>query len=212
MVTTNQSGIYRIKNLETGAMYIGQTARSFASRWSDHRWELKAGRHHNEHLQRSYNKHGADAFEYKILEVIPQGDRTDQEFVNYMNEREIILIAEHDALSNGYNQTDGGRGMLGYVTSSATKRKLRKANLGKTLTKEHIEKIRAAQIGIPRGPLSEEHKRKLSEIHMGHVVTEATRKKISKSHMGKKGHPQSEATRRKISESLKNTLATSRQG
>ena len=211
-MTTKQSGIYRIKNLETGSMYIGQTAKSFASRWSDHRCDLKAGRHRNIHLQRSYNRHGKDAFEYRVLEIIPQGDMSDKEFEDYINEREIILIAEHDTLENGYNLTEGGGGTLGHVVSSATKRKLRKANLGKTLTKEHVEKIRAAQIGIPKGPLSEEHKRKLSEIHMGHVVTEATRKKISKSRMGKKGHPQSEATRRKISETLKKTLATSRQG
>ena len=130
-MTTKQSGIYRITNLETGAMYIGRTAETFASRWGRHSRELKVGRHKNVHLQRSYDKHGPSAFEYKILEVIPQGDMSDKEFSNYLNEREIILIDEHDTHQNGYNQTDGGGGMLGLDANAETRAKMSKARKGK---------------------------------------------------------------------------------
>jgi len=184
-VTTNkQSGIYRIKNLETGAMYIGQTSETFASRWGRHRRALRALRHENEHLQRSYVKHGKGAFEYKILEVIPQGDMTDQEFVDYLNEREIILIAEHDTHQNGYNMSDGGRG-----------------HLGRRLSAEHRAKLSAAAKGKPWSP----EERAAYETN-GRNVTPETRAKISKTLMGNTntlGHTLSKEHKAKISAAQK---------
>ena len=191
------AGVYEIKNKVNNHRYIG-SSKDLDRRLRDHKYSLNAGTHRNIHLQRAWNKYGEDAFVFDV--IITCDDRS----TIYL-EQECI-----DEMEPEYNIAKTATGGAGSC-SEETKRKLRKANLGKTLTKEHIEKIRAAQIGIPRGPLSEEHKQKLSEIHMGHVVTEATRKKISKSHMGI-SHPQSEATRKKISESLKKTLATSHQG
>jgi len=200
------SGIYRIKNLETGAMYIGQTSETFARRWSKHRCTLKAGRHENEHLQRSYNKHGKDAFEYKILEVIPQGDMADKEFSDYLNEREIILIAEHDAFENGYNFTEGGCGRMGYTftMSEEQKTKLSEAHMGKKHSTEARAKMSRARTGKT---FSAEHKAKLSAAlagntrTLGHKHTPEHKAKISAAKMGKstalKGKPWSAARRAK---------------
>ncbi len=145
MITNTQGGIYRIKNLETGAMYIGKTAQTFAKRWGRHRRALRSSRHRNAHLQSSYNKHGPAAFEYKVLEVIPRGDMSDKEFIEHMNEREVILIAEYDARQNGYNQTDGGGGALGWDPAPETKAKISKAQIGKkkALGYRHTDEARA---------------------------------------------------------------------
>jgi len=158
------SGIYRIKNLETGAMYIGQTAQTFARRWGKHRSALKTGCHDNDHLQRSYDKHGKDAFEFKVLEVIPQGDMSNQEFSDYLNEREIRLIDKLDAFENGYNMSEGGRGTVGRTPW----------NKGKKL-----------------GPYSAEHRSKMSAARKGNInrlgskATAETRAKMSAVRKGK---------------------------
>lgn len=191
--TMKQSGIYRITNLETGAMYIGRTAESFASRWRRHRQALKVGRHWNNHLQRSYDKHGKSAFEYKVLEVVPQGDMTDQEFNAYINEREIHLIAEHDTHQNGYNFTEGGEGMMGYEMSEATKAKLSAALKGKTPSAETRAKMSAAHMG--------------NTHNLGRKCTAETRAKLSKALKGRApwstGKKHTAETRAKLSVAAK---------
>lgn len=59
-------GIYRIKNVNNGKTYVGQSI-DIRRRWRDHVRMLRAQRHDNIHLQRSWNKHGADAFRFEIL-------------------------------------------------------------------------------------------------------------------------------------------------
>jgi len=162
MNNNKQSGIYRIKNLETGMIYIGQTATSFDIRWGYHRWKLKAGRHTNAHLQNSYNKYGKDAFDFKVLEVIPQGDMTDQEFSDYLNEREIRLIDELDTFENGYNMSEGGRG-----------------HLGRTLSEETKAKMSASALGKKRGPRNAEWGAKLSAALMGKTMSESTKARLA---------------------------------
>jgi len=203
MNKNKQSGIYRIKNLETGAMYIGQTSQFFGKRWGEHRRDLRAGRHYNAHIQRSYDKHGPDAFEYRALEVIPRGDMSDKEFNDYLNEREIILIDEHDAFSNGYNQTDGGGGLLGLETSEATRAKISAAKKGKKIgpmSEATKAKIRAGNKGKT---LSTEHRAKLSKAGKGRKASAETRAKLSAAHMGQtspnKGKALSEAHKANLS-------------
>ena len=62
------SGIYAIRNLVTGKMYVG-SAIDFAKRFKNHRSALTNGKH-NPKLQNSWNKHGAGAFVFEILEVV----------------------------------------------------------------------------------------------------------------------------------------------
>ena len=193
----NRGGIYRIKNLETGMIYVGQTSTTFAKRWGKHRRDLSAGCHHNTHLQRSYDKHGKDAFEFKALEVIPRGDMSNKEFSDYINEREIILIAEHGTLEDVYNQTDGGGGMLGYAVSAETKAKLSRMNKGKKLSEDHKEKLSKAMKGIKK---TNEHKAALSKAQKGKKHTAET---IAKMVKARKGRVLSEESKAKISKSLK---------
>jgi len=59
--------IYSIKNEKNGKLYIGSSMQ-LKRRWITHRSELKRNIHPNEHLQRSYNKHGKDVFVYSIIQ------------------------------------------------------------------------------------------------------------------------------------------------
>lgn len=62
------AGIYAIYNIITDTIYIGSSVNLYR-RTKQHRTDLKCNRHPNEHLQRSYNKYGVDAFEMRLLEL-----------------------------------------------------------------------------------------------------------------------------------------------
>lgn len=51
------TGIYIIKNILNNKIYVGSTI-DIKKRWRDHKWHLKENKHHNSHLQASYNKYG----------------------------------------------------------------------------------------------------------------------------------------------------------
>lgn len=60
-------GVYAIVNSVNGKLYIGSSASTFSRRWTQHRHELRNGRHKNRYLQSAWNKHGEAAFKFKIL-------------------------------------------------------------------------------------------------------------------------------------------------
>lgn len=63
------SGIYKITCVSTGKFYIG-SSQCIRTRWKQHRGDLRRGVHTNVHLQSAWNKHGADAFEFEIIEPV----------------------------------------------------------------------------------------------------------------------------------------------
>lgn len=60
------SGVYCIVCKKNGNMYIGSSKDVF-KRMRRHFTQLTTGGHHSSYLQRSWNKHGADCFEAKVL-------------------------------------------------------------------------------------------------------------------------------------------------
>ena len=58
-----KTGIYIIKNILNNKKYVGSST-NIGKRWRDHKWYLKENKHHNSHLQASYNKYGLDSFEF----------------------------------------------------------------------------------------------------------------------------------------------------
>ena len=93
-------GIYMIKNMINGKVYIGQAV-NIDKRWQEHKNDLNGNRHINTHLQRAWNKYGADNFIFNIVEECPKDE---------LNDREIYYIAQYKAhnMKYGYNKTYGG--------------------------------------------------------------------------------------------------------
>lgn len=60
-MTTQKSGIYKIKNQVNDKFYIGSSEK-IQSRFSSHKCNLRKNKHKNKHLQSSWNKHGGDAY------------------------------------------------------------------------------------------------------------------------------------------------------
>ena len=59
-------GVYCIRCKVNNKAYIGSSV-DIKSRWTQHKWKLRAGKHDNKQLQEDYNKYGADNFLYSIL-------------------------------------------------------------------------------------------------------------------------------------------------
>lgn len=91
---TNPVGIYRIKNLVTGRVYVGSSSNIYR-RMIMHRRDLVNDCHDNGHLQNSFNKHGIDNFDYTVLETVKLEDLTVREqywldrYTDVYNIREI---------------------------------------------------------------------------------------------------------------------------
>ena len=54
----DKNGIYMILNIVTNHRYIGCTKSGFLNRFKRHIWELEKSCHHNDYLQKAYNKYG----------------------------------------------------------------------------------------------------------------------------------------------------------
>ena len=58
--------VYIITNLIDGKFYVGSSI-NYKNRWSHHLNLLRNNRHHNNHLQRAYNKNGEENFMFTVL-------------------------------------------------------------------------------------------------------------------------------------------------
>lgn len=102
----NNSGIYKITNLQTGKYYVGST-KDFKRRKQTHFSRLKCNSHTNKHLQNAYNKYGFDNFKFEIIEYVKEELLLDIE-QSYLDNFEISKV---------YNKTQiAGAG--GYDTLS----------------------------------------------------------------------------------------------
>lgn len=92
-------------------VYVGKSV-NIAKRFREHKRLLNLKSHHNSHLQKSWDKYGADAFSFKIVEICDK---------DKLNDLEIHYISLYSKLGNIYNMTDGGDGALGTKKSNHTK-------------------------------------------------------------------------------------------
>lgn len=61
--------IYRIRNKVNGKVYIGSTNNRYV-RWKTHKKKLNRNTHHCHHLQAAWNKYGAGAFAFEVIEKV----------------------------------------------------------------------------------------------------------------------------------------------
>ena len=65
------SGIYQIRCVRTGKIYVG-SAVNLRARWDFHRRALAIKQHHNPHLQAAWNLYGAESFEFSVLQYVEE--------------------------------------------------------------------------------------------------------------------------------------------
>lgn len=118
---TEAPGIYKITNLLNGKVYVGSAA-NISKRWSRHRKDLEGREHRNKKLQAAFNKYGASAFEFSLLEKTSD-----------LLEREQFWIDALRAFSEGYNLCPMARSSRGRTYSESEKMK----------RAPHMEKLRS---------------------------------------------------------------------
>lgn len=150
-------GIYIIKNIINDKVYIGQSVDIY-HRWMQHKADLRNGHHHNEHLQRAWNKYGEENFEFRVLTECDESE---------LNNFEKLFIEEYKSHDGcyGYNLTIGGDGCVGLSQESIEK--MRKSLTGKHLPEDTRKKISEANKGKKKPPRSDEHRRNLGKSLKG---------------------------------------------
>jgi group I intron endonuclease len=186
--TVMSTGIYKISNTFNGKFYIG-SAVNIEKRWRTHKTNLAQGKHHSRHLQSAWNKYGAGAFEFSVIEACSV-------FALIFREQHFI-----DTLCPEYNISHTAGSSLGVKHTEDGRRNNSDAQKGKTFSSEHREKLSAAAKNR-----TAEHREKLSTAHKGKTFSDETRGKMSEARKGNswnKGKKLSETTRLKMSESQK---------
>ena len=116
------TGVYKIVNKITNKIYVG-SATDIKKRWRDHKWHLNHNKHHNSHLQLSWNRYGADAFEFLLILECS---------VDKLLIIEKEYIDKYNCFNNkfGYNINDPEHVFLNRKHSEETKQKLSIQKLG----------------------------------------------------------------------------------
>ena len=168
------SGIYCIRNIENDKRYIGQSI-DIHDRWRRHISELTNGKHHNDHLQKSWNKYGGDSFQFDVLEECPE---------DQLDDRERFYIDVYNTMDGdfGYNEKTGGQAGNHYSEQTRLKmsesikrtfldpnrRKIQSENALKQWANPEIkQKILGENNGMYGKHHSEESKRKMGEAKKG---------------------------------------------
>ena len=126
-----QTGVYQIRNLINGKLYIGSAAqdRGLTKRWINHTTKLRTNKHHNRHLQKAWNKYGADTFWFEILEECKPEQCIEREQY-YLD---TLLFADCDDnrfRQLGYNICRVADSCFGIKRSEETRAKMSKAQIG----------------------------------------------------------------------------------
>ena len=153
--------MYAIANtLAENTVYVGSTRQKpFTQRWEHHRWALRAGCHGNRYLQRAWNKYGADAFEFVVLEIVEDSQSVHNREHHWLdNYREsgsvynLVLVPEKGPwygkhLSKAHRQKIG-KGLRGKHHSQKRRDAQGKSRRGKSLHNANSRaKITLANMG-----------------------------------------------------------------
>ena len=140
-----KSGIYVIKNLLNGKMYIG-SSKNFYERYKGHCSLLGRNVHFNSHLQSSFSKYGKENFEFSCIEEIKAED------FESIEDFDKELITKEEYYINFYETTNRE---IGYNARAKCD-----TNLGLKWSEESKKRFSEKKKGIP---LSENAQIKLKE-------------------------------------------------
>jgi group I intron endonuclease len=183
--------IYRIVNVVNDNLYIGSAVNPRRRRW-EHWSSLKKGTHHCSALQAAWNEYGEDAFEFEIVQEVP-------------DDKDLLLIEDtyllqHAGRQHCYNtavstqQSSAALPEVREKISSSLKEKYRSGEFVPRLGKRHGDETRAL--------ISKKVRRAVAQGRGGKFIpSEETRKKMSDALKGNqcaKGYKRTEAEREAI--------------
>jgi group I intron endonuclease len=151
-------GVYGIRHIATGKIYVGSCTYIIKKRWISHRSHLNKGTHHNRHLQNAWIRYGEEAFEWVVLENCGSMDCI-------IREQYWIDITKSANKKYGYNICKLARSCLGVKHSNETKKRISSARKGNKnwLGRKHSDQSKSKMSTSKKGKvLTDEHKLKIS--------------------------------------------------
>lgn len=160
---TEQSGIYSIKHIATGRVYVG-SASNISKRWSRHRKDLRSNQHSNKHLQAAWNKYGETAFVFEVIELTNDLTQREQFWIDNLHALDGFNIAPTARSSRGRKWSEQERAQRTHAnntsqlnTPQAVKKRLNARRRDGTLGQKVTWKI-ACQIRQEYGDIREHWK------------------------------------------------------
>ena len=145
-------GVYAIVHLASGSSYVGRSTR-IEERWARHRTDLDCSRHHARGLQRAWDKHGGEAFEFLVLEECSRGQ---------LAEREAHWLALAPKPLNNMRPTDMA-GVLEHGPETRAKMSASQKARGYKPSAEHVVLMQQRRKEIVGYNWSDETRRRMSE-------------------------------------------------
>jgi group I intron endonuclease len=190
--------VYLITNKINGRQYVGQTSKTLESRWYDH--INVRNRPSCSYLHNAILKHTPEQFNIETLVIVETKEQMD------LYEK-VFIKALNTKVPNGYNLTDGGDGVLGYVFTEEQRRKVSEGQRGRKMSAKAKQKLLERNKGnkFSQGvKMPEEHRLRLIAINKGSKRSPEILEKMSKAHKGLK---HTEETKIKMSLAAKNRYA-----
>lgn len=174
--------IYKITNLVTNEVYIGQTTRTVQKRFLQH---LNNARNHRKEskLTRAIREYGEDNFVYDVLDTAESQEE--------LNQKEKYWIIQYDAVNTGYNSTYK-TDCAGSIYNSKTKKekkeihdKISKPKQGKNNPHAHSIKCRNEDTKEELYFDTVEDCRKYFKEHTHRFITTRVRHQVKSLYRGK---------------------------
>jgi len=97
-------GIFQIRNLVNGKLFIGGTFNLDVA-YNKHKFQLNLGSHKNKDLQKEWREHGQENFIYEILEVLEQDDNIYRDYNDELKVLEECWLEKIQSFGDqGYNK------------------------------------------------------------------------------------------------------------
>ncbi len=197
------SGIYKILNKNTNKYYVG-SSKNIVKRLTNHINDLNRNLHHNDYLQRSWNKDGENIFEFYVIELIePKKElllNAEQKYLNNVkSEQYKCYNLNFDAFGGDiseYSKLKIKQKLTGIKRSDFTKKRISESHkgilLGVKLSSNHKLKISNAKKGKSNGRIGTNHSfttiEKMKRAHNGKKLSSLHKQKISSKHIDKTIH------------------------
>lgn len=97
-------GVYQVKNLASGKIYIGR-ALDLNGKLNSEKFQLKNGMHMNRELQKDFNDQGEGNFAFEVLDRLPPKASPDHDHGQELKELEEIWLDKLQPYAGkGYNK------------------------------------------------------------------------------------------------------------
>ena len=169
------TGVYKIKCMKNGKVYIGSSAWSTRLRLRAHRNLLRRGKHYSPYLQRSWNLYGEEAFEFITVEECA---------ASKCLKREQYWLDKTKAYSPrfGFNTCRHAHSTAGREVKSETRTKIAAKLRGRKLPASQVALMVASRAGYRH---SKETRAKIGAGHLGYRLSNESRAKISATKLAK---------------------------